>query len=374
MTIQSTARTALLVLCAFSFPACADAVTQFIVVGDGGNSGGGGDAAADAGSDAGDEDADGGPSTNGGDGGCEIVCDADCVPLRPGDFSFPLLAWIGRDETSAPPCPDAAPVEQFVWHGEPIVPPTDCGECTCGPSYGFCSLPSSIVAHAAPCASAEGAVATSMDPPEFWDGSCAADDGFSADTCGTGPPCVQSATIGPLVITDEACSASGASAASLEAPSWGRFVRLCEGITSTGYAGCSAAELCVPMAQDGYRQCVQRTGIHDCPAEGYSVRFVLYEDVKDTRVCSACTCGAPEGSGCVSSIALHADAACTSPIVAEEVSADGPTCLDLTTPVQVIGAKSATAPAYNSGTCQAQGGELLGAVEFLGPRTLCCLP
>ncbi|MDC3984553.1 hypothetical protein [Polyangium jinanense] len=181
-------------------------------------------------------------------------------------------------------------------------------------------------------------------------------------------------TIEPLVITDEACSASGTSAASLDAPSWGQFVRLCEGITSTGYAGCSAGELCVPMAPDGFRQCVQRSGIHDCPAEGYTVRFVFYEDFKDTRVCSACTCGAPEGSTCVSSIAIHADAACSSPIVAEEVSSDSPTCLDLTTPGQALGAKSATAFVYHSGTCQAHGGELLGAVELLGPRTLCCVP
>ncbi|MRG97830.1 hypothetical protein GF068_38810 [Polyangium spumosum] len=332
------------------------------------------DADADAGSDAGDDagDDDAGPSTSGGDGGCELVCEEDCVPLRPGDFSFPLLAWIGPDETSAPPCPDAAPVEQFVWHGDPIVPPAACGECTCGPSYGACALPSSIDAHAAPCASAEGATTTPTDPPKYWEGACAADNAIPAETCGTSTPCVQSVTIGPLVITDEACFASGTSTAPFDAPSWGTFARLCEGITPTGYAGCSAAELCVPKAPAGFRQCVQRTGIHDCPAEGYSERFVFYEDFEDTRACSDCTCGAPDGSACVSSLAIHADAACTSPIVTEDVSSDGPTCLDLATPGQAIGAKSATAPVYRPGTCQAQGGELLGDVELLGPRTLCC--
>ncbi|MDI1484355.1 hypothetical protein [Polyangium sp. y55x31] len=296
------------------------------------------------------------------------------MPLRPGDFSFPLLAWIGPNETAAPPCPDAAPVEQFIWHGDPIVPPSACGECTCGPSVGFCSLPSSIVAQDAPCTSAEGATTTPTDPPESWDGTCAPDNAIPADACGTNKPCIQSVTIGPLAITDEACTALGSSTAPLEAASWGLFARLCEGITSTGYGGCSPAELCVPRREEGFRQCVQRPGIHDCPAEGYAERFVLYEDFNDNRACSACTCDAPEGSECASTVSLHADASCTSPIASADVSSAGPTCLDLTTPGQAIGAKSATAPVYHSGTCQAHGGELLGAVELLGARTLCCLP
>ncbi|MRG90353.1 hypothetical protein GF068_00205 [Polyangium spumosum] len=41
---------------------------------------------------------------------------------------------------------------------------------------------------------------------------------------------------------------------------------------------------------------------------------------------------------------------------------------------QAIGAKTATVPAYHAGICQAQGGELDGAVQLLGPRTLCCRP
>jgi hypothetical protein len=45
----------------------------------------------------------------------------------------------------------------------------------------------------------------------------------------------------------------------------------------------------------------------------------------------------------------------------------------MTPPLWSIGAKAATEPVYQPGTCEAHGGELEGDVILEGPRTLCCL-
>src|SRR5262245_56861162 len=98
-------------------PACADAWNVFEGLDGGTGTAGSGGADADAGPDANEPD---GPSTRGGDDdGCDFSCVGECVPLHSEDFTGPILAWIGPDDgTAPPPCPDTAPVEQFIWHDD----------------------------------------------------------------------------------------------------------------------------------------------------------------------------------------------------------------------------------------------------------------
>ncbi|MDC3979982.1 hypothetical protein [Polyangium jinanense] len=349
-----------------SVASCGEGVFTYIEL-----DGGAGGASPDAGTDGDEEE--GGPTSSGGPIDCDFTCRDDCVPLHPGDMSFPVLVWIGPNDGAAPPCPDNAPVEQFVWHADLVIPPKKCGPCTCTPSTGTCALPSSITAHAAPCTLAEEATATPADPPAGWDGACAAGDALPADlSCGPEGPCVQSITVGPLGIAAESCEAldgSGAVTAPAPAPSWGLVARVCEG---SAFGACASDEHCVPTAPTGFRQCVQREGLHDCAAEGYSEQFTFYEGFSDERVCTACSCGAPEGSYCHSDIAFYSDAACTlTPLIASAWS-KGPTCHDVVPAGRAIGSKTALSPVYQPGSCQAAGGEVVGEVAKIGPRTVCC--
>ncbi|MDI1430217.1 hypothetical protein [Polyangium sorediatum] len=337
-----------------------------------GEGGGTPDAGADA-SDSGDEDADV-PSTDG-VVDCDFQCLGDCAPFRPAGFTFPFLAWIGPNDGTAPDCPDAAPVEQFTWHAELVIPPKKCGPCSCGPSSGTCTLPTNITAHAATCWPPEGTIATPTNPPAAWDGSCAAEQAIPAGlSCGPGVPCVQSVTISPLGVEGEACAAIDPSSNTTTAPtkpSWSSLVRVCEG---SAFGACDSDEHCIPAEQNGYRHCVERLGIHACPDVDYTERFIVYDSFEDQRMCSPCTCGAPEGSSCSAWITLYEDAVCSAKTFNISVSSSKPTCLDINPEGQGIAAKTAKAPTYHSGVCEASGGVPSGEVVLAGPRTLCCRP
>ena len=82
--------------------------------------------------DGGDEEDAGKTSSNA--GACDFTCDGDCVPLHPGDSSYPVLVWIGPNDGTAPDCPGNAPVEQFIWYTDLVVPPMSCGPCSRGSS------------------------------------------------------------------------------------------------------------------------------------------------------------------------------------------------------------------------------------------------
>ncbi|MDC3955846.1 hypothetical protein [Polyangium jinanense] len=331
--------------------------------------GGGGEGGGDAGTDGGEEE-DAGPSSS----NCDFSCDGECVPLHPGDSSYPVLVWIGPNDGSGPPCPNNAPVEQFVWFTDLVIPPKKCGPCSCGPSDGTCSLPETITAHAAPCTPPEDTAATATNPPDAWDGTCAADNTIAAGlSCGPETPCVQSVTVGPLAKQDIGCTvidATGATTAAPPSPSWGRVARVCEG---SAFGKCEPDEHCAPKPPADFRQCVYLSGVHACPPDKYTEAFVVYEGFADKRTCTACTCGAPEGTSCHADISIFADAACTvSPLIVSAWS-EGTTCHDVASKGRALGAKTAAPPVYQRGSCAPAGGEVEGDVALAGPRTLCCV-
>ena len=123
----ATAAVTVFMLCAIC-ESCADGVAEFVLLDGGGGEGG---STPDAGTDGGEEDA--GPSSSNA-GPCNFTCDGDCVPLHPGDSSYPVLVWFGPNDGSAQDCPPNAPVEQFVWYTDLVIPPKSCGPCSHGPA------------------------------------------------------------------------------------------------------------------------------------------------------------------------------------------------------------------------------------------------
>lgn len=342
------------------FAGCGEGAITYMPISDG---------SADAGAD-GDKGGSGGAGGTGGGTSnlCTPACDGECAPLPPPGFSHPFLFAIGSQPVA---CPDTANLNTTTRFADIDVPPAVCAACACAPSTGDCSEPTTITAHAADCDHAEGSIATPTNPPASWNGACAADNALPSGITCAGKSCVQSITVGPMGIANETCNAysPGLLDDSIPSPSWKTYATECQGIA----AGVCDAALCVPGRTEGFDVCIEQAGIHDCPAEGYTKQFVVYDGFKDDRACEPCSCGAPEGSFCQAWMTAYADGACSSPIVAGNVWSGGSTCLDVTPPGAAVGSKLAIAAQYNAGACKPSGGTLSGEVATTGSHTVCCL-
>lgn len=130
----------------------------------------------------------------------------------------------------------------------------------------------------------------------------------------------------------------------------------------------------MPKHVEGFRQCVEQEGIHDCPVDVYTEQFLLYDDFVDERICSACSCGAPQGSVCAADVQMFADATCTAQTVSIGISSEKETCHDVNPSGKAVVGKTAKGLYYQPGVCEALGGELVGDVVLTKARTVCCLP
>jgi hypothetical protein len=309
-----------------------------------------------------------------------VPCAGQCIQGPPPGWTGPDLVWIGP-EGEAPPCPAGAPVDGYDGHTD-LDAPGACSACQCGPPGGSCGLPATLTASTTTCAGADaadaGAVHTPFDPPVGWDGGCTAGDAVDAGAACDGGPCVQSLTIGSLVLVESGC-APGASGGSLESPaSWMTSARGCQGWLP-GWCG-DPGHLCAPAGPpgdggEGFRVCIFHDGDTACPLDGpYQERHVFYEGFADARSCAACTCGVPIGGACIAEISIYADSACAStPGYVETIDATGPACHDLVAGT-ALGSKAASPPVYTPGACQAGGGEPMGDASPVDPSTYCCVP
>lgn len=313
---------------------------------------------------------DAGPDAGGrGTGGAPDPC-AQCASLPASGWgNYPVLAWIGA-EKDAPQCPADVPAFAYEGHAD-LSAPLNCGSCTCTPPMGTCLLSTTMTANATTCGL--GGTTTQFDPSAGWTGACDANDSIPAGKLCGGVDCVQSLTIGPLTVNDTvACTASQPPAQS--APTWQTFVRACQGVPQTACEG--GAGFCFPASPPGFRVCILRQGDNDCSLPQiapYTEKHVFYDTFEDTRACSACTCGAPTGSTCSSTVSIYTDGACSTLAYSATVDAAGPACQNVTAGTP-LGSKSASLPKYTAGACTPSGGMAAGAATPLMPTTLCCIP
>ena len=311
----------------------------------------------------------GGATTGTGGTGGE-GCEGQCAPLGPGLWLGPLLLWMGTDG-EAPDCPASAPVADAPMFAD-LNAPTLCGACKCDAPTGTCALPITFAAASATCpGNAPGVVHTPFDAPAVWDGSCTAVNPIAANQkCGA-VNCVQSLTILPLTLTENACAVHVEPIVAKLPYTWGTAARSCHG---TAYGRCGTpAEICAPAAEPGFTQCLARDGDRECPGPYYTVKHVFYGALADTRECTSCACGAPSGSTCTAFVSAFNDGACLSPVVAGTVDASGPACHDILPSGQALLSKLATEPVYAPGACQVSGGEPVGEALAVEPSTYCCL-
>ena len=142
---------------------------------------------------------------------------------------------------------------------------------------------------------------------------------------------------------------------------------------TTQVAGCSLAEppalcgggTCVPQTDDpALRLCVWAEGDVACSGDVFTERQVLHQGVDDSRSCSECECGDPEGS-CTASFNLRSGDNCTA---GSPGSAPDGECLPIMTPARSV-EMTFDAPAV---ACAPSGGEPGGSATPIDAVTICC--
>ncbi len=335
----------------------------------------GADAATDA-SDDGDADAgadDGGPA--GGDEGSSLVCPWSCTPVGGGGFDpFPSYVWIGPEATSPPETLDG-----FAWTSWVDVKFADpnCPACSCiapsAPADG-CVLPAVWTVESTACQDPSLPVVAPFDPPLNWDGMCSSTNPIASGLTCDGEPCVKSLVLQPPVIAP--CFAESAmppEGQTLAAPTRTKVVAY---VAASVPSACDATHHCITPPPEGYKSCFVARGadaVEACP-EGWTDRYTGWRDVSDTRACTACSCGAPEGASCKVRAKVYADDACIDEAGSLIIpSNEDAKCVDL--PVgTALGSQTAEILSYQEGTCTPSTSEIVGEAVTARPVTFCCVP
>ncbi|XXT24334.1 hypothetical protein WME94_22630 [Sorangium sp. So ce429] len=337
--------------------------------GDGGNGGDGG------------EGGDGG-GAGGAGGGDETACAGDCVSPAPLGWFGPALLWYGPPE-QAPDCPAEASNVGYEGFADLAPAPLACAACLCDPpdaASASCQLSLGWSAHTAAVCPADvpGSVETAFAAPDGWDGACTAANAIPAgQDCG-GQPCVQSLSVeAPAVLVTAACTPrvdEPPPPARLDP--WQTRALAC---LPGAYTECPGnGSTCMPSPDQpggpppgGFLTCIFHEGDVMCESP-YLDRHVFHGGAEDTRGCSECGCGEPEGASCTIMASVYSDGACADQVASILVSSMAPFC-GVTPPGVALGSKSAEIVAVDPGGCAPSGGEPVGELLPAEPSTFCCL-
>ncbi|WP_437942302.1 hypothetical protein [Sorangium sp. So ce341] len=327
----------------------------------------------------GGEGAGGGGGAGGTGGGEESACAGDCIPPAPLGWFGPALLWYGPPD-QAPGCPAEAPNVGYQGFADLAPAPVACAACLCDPpASASCELPLGWSAHtAAACtAGGPGSIETAFAAPDGWDGACTAANAIPAgQDCG-GQPCVQSLSVdAPTVLVTAACTprVDEPPPPAREDPWQTRALACLPG----AYTECPGdRSTCMPSAGEpgvpppgGFLTCIFHEGDVTCESP-YLDRHVFYGGAEDTRGCSECGCGEPEGASCTIMASVYSDGACAETLVSALVSSTTPFC-GVTPPGVALGSKSAEVVAVDPGACAPSGGEPTGELLPAEPSTFCC--
>jgi hypothetical protein len=290
------------------------------------------------------------------------TCAGPCMPAPDGGWTGPFALQEIRDGGALDPC---APGWTEARHlgAAPSAPAASC-DCRCGaPGNVTCSAPVATFWNSrfcnTPCPGpgAQDTIGTCTSLMAI-QGSCGVNAHFTlGGSVPDGGSCV------PTAIVDAA------------APAWGAELRLC---APAGPGRCASGtcfpESDVDAASDAAPQtfCVAQQGNVACPPS-YPVVHSLgdggtpYSDgVVDGRGCT-CSCGAPSGVVCTSSITLYGPPACTAgAALASPAEAGSPACVGMT------GATAASSSwTADGGSCTPYGGPT-GELTPGPAYTVCC--
>lgn len=330
----------------------------------------GADASTDA-SDTGEVDAssdDGGPPA-------DEVCPWACTPVGGAGFDpFPSYVWFGIETDPSPP-----PLEGLKWTSwvdVKLKEPT-CPTCSCIAPTNWsvgCVFPTVWNVESKTCQELSSPSVTPFDPPLNWAGSCTSTNPITEGLMCGGEPCVKSLVLQPPTVApcvaESVMSPDGQPVDAIE------HERVIEYVSASKGQSCGSTSNCIAPPPTGYKLCLVANEVEvalPCP-EGWTDRRTGWRVVTNTRTCSACTCGAPEGASCTVRASVYADDACNDErgnMVLVSTGADQ--CIDLAVGT-AVGSKAAEVLSYQPGACAPSTSELLGEVTFEHPVTYCCVP
>jgi hypothetical protein len=207
-----------------------------------------------------------------------VGCPDGCLPRPPTGWTGPSATYDGAPATKPADCPAGYSVKEIDAHQNMTPTPAVC-ECGTGTVSGrFCTA--TVTGYADLCLG----------------GVVSLGSGTTAQGCFT---TVNSATdfkVNSPVLTPGTCSFPNAKT-TLPELSFGKVDVAC-GLSQT--TQCADRPECVvtPVPDQPYgRLCIHKEGEFSCPSEDYSVKFVAYKKVDDSRACTACTAD-PQGTGC----------------------------------------------------------------------------
>lgn len=234
--------------------------------------------------DGGGDDADtpdGGGGSDAGDGGTVPSCAGGltCEPGAPAGWTGPIVLLTGPGDGTAPSCPATAPTTAFTTRSAMTAAPADC-DCACTPP------PSGTMSCGSGTLQTNGnsfCVALGTNHSTVADGECRSIS--SLPSTGrwqvTSPP-----------FSTSASGCTPVPSTTLPPVAWGASHRGCGIATPTA---CGDAQVCLPPRESGERLCVYVEGEATCPA-AFPVPLATAEGSTDGRSCTACTCGAIDGS------------------------------------------------------------------------------
>lgn len=311
-----------------------------------------------------------------------------CVPEIPAGWSGYFALYDGLP-AGDPGCPADFPsttTPAFLGNDGLTAMDATCA-CECEPpTWQGCAPLDSVVMETADTACGQASFCSGdLAIPAAWDGTCFGTNFYQGGqlTCGpdvvmtmscaqnTGDPCNVSVRATGVAALNGSCQATP----TVTKPDlvWERFGRACGDAPTTG-GGCNVGQVCLPRMETPYESgvCIMMAGDNACPAGAFTEKHVFFDDVMDTRDCTACTCGVASGGSCPTTINIYSDTApgCMNLIA----SFPAGECFDLVGN-PTIAARAATAPgAPTGGSCLPSTPAATGTVMPTSPTTFCCIP
>jgi len=275
----------------------------------------------------------GGTSSTGAGAGC--MAGQTCSEAPPQGWQGPVALL---ENQTSPACAGAYPDLLFAGGSSPKGAPATCSGCTCDTT---------------PCNAITFVTA-------YTDGACTTGAAAYAlgTTCGSVGPTGAAHVMVTGPTTSGSCTPSTV-VVQTTPPAFGTTVIACGG-ANVGKT-CGPSESCAPAPKAPFEPglCIFRAGNVQCPAG--LTKHVFFDDLDDTRGCTACACGAA-AANCPATVTLASDTACA---LAVGTVASGSGC-------------TALAGAWNSGIskvsspCTPLQGQPQGGVSGVGPTTFCC--
>jgi hypothetical protein len=280
-------------------------------------------------------------------------------------------------------CPGSTyPNPFYTGYRSPNAAPPQCSACSCDTVQGATCTVDKIHVTSATCAEVLGGVANCYKGvTPIIDGACH-NLGIPGGLKTCGPPDVPTNTCPAgtqvcnlSVYLDDPVVVGGSCTPSSQTPTitpftWSNAARAC--LPTTEGKGCANDFACLPNTAAPFGAvCISKVGDNACPAgSGYTTKKVFYDlDPEDTRACTICSCGAPNGLSCTTAITTFSDTACAAANSTTDATASA--CNSFVNN-PAVGSYKSVSTQFMGGSCAPSGGQAIGSVVPQNAVTFCC--